>query len=354
MTRFFSTASVLALVLGGVFACAQEEFPDLDDDGDQGTPPPPEEEEEVPSLTFEAEREQIGVGMEQYSPFDLTSIGSADVRVVVLDPAIVSAEVDLVDLRLVGLAPGRTEVIAEAADGSGTFDTLEVVVHEVASIDFYFLTKPVAPRPIERLSGLVGTGDSVRVGFRTAEGYGLSGRGTYSVEGPVEIDPYPSIRHSQAFESGERVGLRFVEEGSAALIVSLADGQSASMPIEVIRQVARVELASMVRRDGGLVATEAGDNVLGFHRVEEDQLVGIDVVGYDVDDTFVAGVTAKWSTGDNTSIFSGEGESREIVVWFESPGFGTVSGTVAGEPTLREGRTFSVGSADVDSVDGGQ
>jgi hypothetical protein len=350
MTRSFSTASVLALVLGGVFACAtQEGFPDLDDDGDQGIPPPPPEEE-VPALTFRAEVEQIGVGTEQVSHFDLTSIGGADVRMVVADPEIVDVEVDLLDLRLVGLAPGRTEVIAEAADGSGTFDTLEVIVWEVASIDFYFMTRPVAPRPIDRLSGLVGTGDSVRVAFRSADGYGLSGRGTYSVEGPVEIDPYPSTRHSEAFESGERVGLRFAEEGSAVLTASLADGKTASIPIEVIREPARVELASMVRRNGALVATKAADDVLGFHLVKADELVGIDVVGYDVDDAFVAGVTAEWNTGGTTSVLSGEGTSSEIVVWFEEPGFGTVSGTVESDPTLSKSRTFSVAAAQVDSV----
>ncbi len=326
---------LLALYLCALLACTTPDGPPDGFDDDLGDEPPPPQEPEPP-FAFDVSLEQFGAGT-QIAIGYRASVPVRDLRLVVADPDVVEVEIDVLDIRAHGLAPGRTSILAQSGDGSESFDELEVVVSEVESIELYFLTSPIAPRPIGRLSGLVGSRDSLKIVYRSAEGYQLRGRGTFSVEGAaVAIDPSEGSgdRISEGYEPGERVHLHFVEEGSAVLTAAVADGRSTSVPIEVIEEPASIELVSMVRHEGGLIATESIDPILGARAVEVGQPIGVDVVGHDAAGTFVAGVTASWSIDSPVIYWSGEGRSSEIVILFADAGLVNIGAAATANPAI--------------------
>ena len=291
---------------------------DGDDDGDD--PPEPGDGPLVctpdgcpdgeAAFVFDTDLERLAGGTE-LDVYYFASPYLPGYRVVSSDPDVLEVEYDDLSMHLVGRAPGSATLVAEATDPSWVLAELPVTVVEVASVDFRFRTTPVAPEPIDRLAGLVGTTDSLRVDYRSADGEALRGSARFSARGAVAIaDPdLVESRVSEGFEPGDIARLEFAELGEGELSADLVDGRSFPLPIEVVAEPASIEVITMVVRDGLVAAAQ----------VDVGEPIGANVIGRTGDGRFVAGVSASWATSGPIEFWFDDGPATEVVFSIESP-----------------------------------
>jgi hypothetical protein len=286
--RWHPLVAVLLLSACSPMDLIGDDDPDLGPPGPDAGPPDPGDGDSVdeaePFFLFERQVKRLAAGTDVAIPFETSASGY---RVFSRDPAVVTAFVEADMVRLSGRAPGRTTLVAAA--GGRILAQLALTVVEVEAVEFRFRTSPVAAEAIDDLAAMVDSSDSIRVIYRSADGEALSGRGSFSASGAAEVAPLVAEdRISEHLEAGQRVGVRFGEQGMGELSAGLADGRSFSIPIQVVAAPARIDVVTMALR-GDLVAADV---------VEVGELVVADVVGRTEDGRFVAGVSADWSLSD--------------------------------------------------------
>jgi hypothetical protein len=310
MTRSNAPASAALLLLA---SCSI-----VDGDEDGGEPPadpPPCDLGQCPGpdqpFAFDTIG-RIGVGTRAFLRYAIDpSLG--DFTIVSDDPDVVAVEEVGDTIHIAGRGPGHATLHARSADGSLDLDQVTIRVVEVAAVQFYVRTPIIEPEPVDRVAGLDGSTDSLRVLYLAANGDALLGRSDFSASGSVQVREPEAVegRLSEVFAPSQRVGLLFVEPGDGEVSADLGDGRSFSIPIAVVQQVPAIEVVTMVLR---------GDELVASDEVSVGNPMGADVVARRRDGTFILGVTAEWEVDPPVEYLVGPGPSTEIVFTLALPG----------------------------------
>jgi hypothetical protein len=289
-----------------------------DDERPPPTPGDPSDPDAGDSFDFEPGTPRLAAGTTASVGF--STVRSPDrLRITSDDPTVLAVNGVTDAVQVAALAPGTATLTAESADGSAILDEITVRVVEVARVEFHLRTPPIESQPIDRAAGLLGSSDSLRVLFLDAGGQELAGQGRYSTTGSVELlDPDDvESRLSEIFYPGERVAVRFLALGPGTVSVDLA-GRSTALPIDVVRRVRAIEIATLVTGGDGVVAS---DEAWG------DVPVGADVIGRRGDGTFVLGVEADWTVEPAVEYWTDPTSATEVVFATEQPGTRQITAT---------------------------
>lgn len=270
------------------------------------------------SFDFESGTPRLAAGTTASVGF--STVRSPDrLRITSDDPTVLAVDSVTDAVQVAALAPGTATLSAESADGSTVLDEITVRVVAVDRVEFYLRTPPIEPRPIDRAAGLMGSSDSLRVLFLDANGQELAGHGRYSTTGSVELRDPENVesRLSEIFYPGERVAVGFLAVGPATLSADLA-GRSFALPIDVVRRVRAIEIATLVTGGDGVVAS---DDAWG------DEPVGADVIGRRRDGTFILGVEAEWTVEPAVEYWTDPTSATEVVFATEQPGTRQITAT---------------------------
>ena len=284
--------------------------------GDDPSPEPPTcggpcDPDAGDSFDFESNSPRLAAGTTASVQF--STVRSPDrLRITSDDPTVLAVEGVTDAVQVVALAPGSATLTAEPADGSEILDQITIRVVEVDRVEFRLRTPPIDSEPIQRVAGLIGSSDSLRVLYLDPYGHELAGHGRFSAAGSVELRGPDDVesRLSEIFYGGERVAVGFIAEGPGTLSVDLG-GRSFALPVDVVRRVRAIEVVTLVM---------GGDGVVESDEVWRDQPAGADVIARRRDGTFVLGVEADWTIEPAVEYWNEPSSATEVVFATEEPG----------------------------------
>lgn len=292
-----------------------------DDERAPGDPPSsgdPSDPDAGDSFDFEPGTPRLAAGTTASVGF--STVRSPDrLRIVSDDPTVLAVDGVTDAVQVAALAPGTATLSAESADGSAVLDEITVRVVEVARVEFHLRTPPIEPEPVERVAGLMGSSDSLRVSFLDADGRELAGHGRFSTTGSVELRDPENVegRLSEIFYRGDRVAVGFLAVGPGTLSADLA-GRSFALPIDVVRNVRAIEIATLVTGGDGVVVS---DEAWG------EEPVGADLIARRRDGTFILGVEADWTVEPAVEYWTDPTSATEVVFATEQPGTRQITAT---------------------------
>jgi len=176
------------------------------------------------------------------------------------------------------------------------FDTADV-----ASIGFTLRAAPVAPEPLTSLAALVGGTDSIGLAFRDGNGIELAGFA------PVAIDD-PTIVKVQAADwfvldgpvTRTRFGIVGLKTGTTQVTLTIFDGRTVTLPIEVVDTVATLDVV--------LVKFDTPDHIVAVTGpVTLSDVVYAGLVAKTSDGRVIAGVYAAWDATGPVELFRATG-----------------------------------------------
>ena len=172
------------------------------------------------------------------------------------------------------------------------FDTADV-----ASIGFTLRVAPVAPEPLTSLAALVGGTDSVGLAFRDGNGMELAGSAPVAVGDPAIV----KVQLADWFVldgpvTRTRIGLVGLETGTTQVTLTMFDGRTATLPIEVVDTVATLEVV--------LVKFDTHDHIVAVTGpVTPSDVVYAGLVAKTSDARVIAGVYAAWDAIGPVELF---------------------------------------------------
>jgi hypothetical protein len=172
----------------------------------------------------------------------------------------------------------------------------------VASIDFTLREAPLAPDPLTSIAALVGGTDSIGIAFRDGNGKDLAGFAPVAVADPTIV----KVQASDWFVlDGPPARLRFgiagLATGSTTATVTMFDGRTATLPIEVVDAAATLEV-KVVKM------LEPGDRIVPVAAsITLNDVVYADLIAKTSDGRPVAGVYATWDATGPVTLYRAEG-----------------------------------------------
>jgi hypothetical protein len=277
---------------------------------------------------------RFGAGTELEVPFVAHSSLGIDFEIVASDPSI---EV-IRDGNHVVLRAHKAGTFTLTANNTATqtelthtqFDTADV-----ASFDFSLRFAPVETDPLTSVAALLFATDAIGVHFRDGNGSELAGSAPVTVDDPAIVKvQQPASGWSQVDGSlGGGFNITGQKIGTTVATVTMFDGRTATLPIEVVGAPATVEIALVKFLTDGRIVAVAGP-------VAVNDLLDAVVVAKTSDGRFVAGVVATWTGTGPALITASPGDSRldvevipmaagTIVVTARTPGFTATATVVA-------------------------
>jgi hypothetical protein len=236
----------------------------------------------------------VGVSTEFDLAFAAHSSIASQLEIVASDPEVLDLELIGAQSKMIVRAKraGSASVIARDVASKKIFASVPISASDIATFGWSWRARPVASDPLPAIAGLAHSTDDLGLALRSAEGQLLEGHAPIAIADPeiaslVELPIHlPSM--FEGWDLRERVGVRFGDVGMTTITMTLLDGRVASLPIEVVADIDRLELVVARLDNGGPFPAPA--------TFATNEMVGVAAVGRTADGRFVAGVQAIWTS----------------------------------------------------------